>query len=486
MSISWTIDGSPVRMDEWSCDSIANGGYNQFRATAASSRLQASQGSIVTGYRTDGSVLWQGAISAEPKTHRGIAALLAEGLKVRAEKLSGPLLYRDDDISRLVSADSDPHNYNSNPDFTWSVNPGRAICLIAKDSTYAVGNQASIVGWYEGCEVSQLTYTWNNPSATIANHIIRIQSATGPSGGLTNEGFTSLSSPGPATVTKSITDGQDLIRIGLETLNAITVGENKRVTITGYQAYGRTTAATFTAAEVAADVGQLAGFDTAGVTASGDDILPLYWTDGTYADLLTYVADLMDWRWLVTADAGLGVSGVASGPALSFGPWDRTWTAALQRGVAELDLEPLAVYNQARVNFSSVSGVKRSASVTASPDPLALAGWNNVYDYDLADPQASNTLALALADRLIDYYSQPRVRGRLTLHECRDSSGYIHSGYDVGAGELIDITDLDPAAGPQRIVGASYDQHGTHLELSEDFAIGRYLFRAGKGRRHRR
>ena len=486
--ITWTIDGALVVMKEWDCSDSVPGGFDQFRGICAAKGLQAFQGSVITGYRTDTSVLWQGRLSEDPAVTRGEARIAANGWRAIVEKATQPMLYRHDGFELWTSADSDPHNYAANDIFETVLERGRWRVRVMKDETINVGNQSGIVFWAEGSTITRAECRSSIGSVlgSMTNYSVRFETATGPDGTLTSRGVDGLST---GTLTHSVTanaDWGDLIRVQIERTASSGTSTHKLVTIDRPKIWGRTSSDTFSSSEVAADVAAELGLDPRLVQGSNDDILPLYWTDDSLAELLTYVADLADYRWLIREDDGLARGHAATSPILDFGPWDRVFFSSLARGVSDADFTHLEKFNRVRVNFQSVSGASRSREALANPDPLE-GRQENIFDFELQDAQRTGDLADAVATRLLKYYASSRVRGRVILGEVQDSGGSFRSAYDLRAGDLLHIVDYDESVGPQRVVSVNYSSRGqVSAELNQDLNISRLMARAEDAARRAR
>ena len=484
--ISWTLDGQPLELEaNWSCSDVANGGYDSFRGVTLSKGLQASQGSIITGYRTDGSVLYCGRLSEEPTSIQGRARLAATGHSLAAERYAKPLLYRHDGFSGWTGADADPHNYNSNDIFSLDINDGRVRIRVDPDESISNGNQAGIVFWPEGCEITKLSLRSQVGAVlgSMSNYSVRAESATGPDGSLTNEGADVLGTGSATHTFSNWVEGADLARVGIERTGGAGTTVRKMVTLDRMKVWGRTTDDTYASSSVASDVASLIGFDDSLVSGSADDCLPLYWEDGSMSDLLDYLTEMLDYRWLVRWPERNKHNPV---PILEFGPWSKTYTASLERGVSNYDFTKLERFNEVRVSFTRVTGASGSRSVHSDPDPLP---YTNVLEFELQDDQPNGDLADAVAARLLAYHEAQNFRGRLDLGECQDENGTWRSGYDIQAGDLLHIVDFDRGLGPQRVMSVNYSQRGVSVELSQDLSIERLLAKAEasvKKRRKRR
>lgn len=465
--ITWTLDGNPIRMADWDATAAVNLGYDTARGTVPrSDAVGARQGDVLTAYRTDASVMWQGRLVQPPRVREGIATLEAAGHGRRLRNAARPMLYQFTEIDAWVPADADPHRYTISEKFEMQINPGRMTFEIVKDETFAAGAKVRAVLWLEGNRISKVSYDWRLLNVA-ANFDIELLSGSGPGGTLTLEHTQNLGSTTSGTRTVNLTGSGDLIALGLTAAGSTPSTKNK-VTIDGIRVWGRTTADTYTSGEVAADIAAMTDLDPSGVEGTDANILPLLFEVSPSQDRLDFLAALEDLRWLVLDDRG-------AGPWLDFGPYDRTWRVTEERGAA-YDLIDLERYDEVRVNFRAPTG--RSRTITAEAD--ADLAFSNTYEFEWELPQANSGLASAVAERLVTRLSERRVTGSVEAREVTDEAGRYRAGHDVLPGDLLDLAD-QPDIGPQRIVRVAWREDGVRLDLEADVDLTRLL--RGKERR---
>lgn len=490
MSIGWTIDDVPVQMNQdWSCQCLANGGFDRMSGTFPIRQLSSiDQGSTVRGFRTDGSVLYEGQVMSPPKVRGGTAAIDAQGYRFLLDRHTQPLLYQTIGVGDAVSADSAPHGYLVNGKFQMQTSGSALWWNIAgmgqggpsgAGDAYTAGDQGAFVYWYENCDIRRIKARWDNPAGSMPSFNIHIDATQGPDGGFSTQRYnTSLGSLGPTGVDVTAGPGFDQIRFQLIVNSDIANSSHRKLKVDNIRIWGRTTQDTFYASDVANDVCGIIALDPSGISASPDNVLPLFWT-GTAADLLDYLCVLDDLRWLLLEDRG-------AGPYLDFGPYERIWTGAFEDGgIIDGGVLQSQVYNRVRVQFMSESGETRRTTVTAVPDPLSDQPYDNFYPpvgqtLALAHPQPDDGLANAVATRLAQRLSIPRVLGPVDIHGVSGDNGVRESGYAVRAGDLLDITDLVPDVGPQRIVGVTYTPTTVTADLGTDLDIGRVLWKVAR------
>lgn len=465
-------------MSDWEAVVTDAGGFDTFRGSYPARQSPVGVGSIVTGYRTDGSVLYQGRVYAPPKVREGVGVVNAQGFALLADKYTQPLLYRVDGADRWVTEDSDPHGYSANDNMGIRNNQTQLVVTVQTGDTYAANVRVGWVLWLEGCDINRAGWRWNTPLGTMPNYDIRLYAANGPSGPLGTATVShDMSTAGPGLDDANVPEHVDQIALQVVTNSAIASQSVRRKTVIDrLRVWGRLTADTITAPDVVSDLCQVLGYDDALVTSSAADVMPLLWENATASDLMNYLCDVMDWRWLVLEDRG-------SGPVMDFGPYSRDWTGSFGRGVIDDDLTELEVYSHVQVHFTSISDESRHVIVVADPNPLADMGYSNVYTVELNDPQPDDSLATFVAGQTMNWASTPRVRGRVTLYEVADGGGNFHSGYDVMAGDRLQVSELGPRIGPQRIASVTYSESRVEAELSEDIHLGRILRQAKQKRK---
>jgi hypothetical protein len=465
--ISWTLDGRPIRLSDWEATTAVNAGYDTARGRSPRGDVvHAVQGSILTAYRTDASVMWQGRLAQPPTIRRGVAQLEAGGFHRKLRKTSRPMLYRFDDISAWVPGDGDPHEYLSSEKYEQSIYPGRMVLTIDKDEAYVAGNKNRAVLWLEDNRISKVEYDWSI-SSSASNFDLLLERGDGPDGTLTTEHTQSLSPTTSGTRTVSLTGNNDLVCLNLECNTNTTPTTKRKVIITGIRVYGRSTSDNVTASDVASDIADMAGLED-NVTGTETRILPLFFEAGSHADRLDFLAAFEDFRWLVLENRG-------DGPRLDYGPYSRVWRVTEERG-AVYDLIDQERFNEVRVFFRAPSG--RSRTVTAEAD--AGISYTNTYEFEWELPQNSSGIATAVATRVVNRLSQRRVAGSVEVREVTDTNGAYRAGHDVLAGDLLDLTDQADLP-PQRIVRVTYREDGVRIDLENDVDLTALL--RGKQRR---
>lgn len=459
----WSLDGKPIRAaEDWQATMTANGGYRDASASCPAEDLptSASQESVLSLYEGD-EERWAGTLVTRPFIADGVAQLHAEGPIGILERQAGRRFYQTQDESLFVPADSDPHQYAHHKDIQTEAIPGSLKYHNEKADAFSSGDQGGLVLWIEGDLINKVAYSWlADPTSTQFDIVTR--SATGPVGSLTVINTQAISSAsGNASITLS-TDA-DLIHIAYQANTTIASAASRRVVLRAVKVWGRTTADEFSCSEVLTDVFASAGFNTSGVQSHDFNVLPLDWLDDWVA-LADYMADLIDWRYLI-----LGKNTVGEWQAEA-GPWEREWTVYRGRN-AETNLPPLPLYNRVVVPYESVSGVHRQVEAVPAVDPLP--GHDRpLYAEALSDPQPDASLASSVATTLAERHATERVRGTVRVVELRDTSGRDTSPYALRAGDLLNIADHQPLIPPQRVQAVTYRANrDVSCEVEEELDI---------------
>lgn len=459
--IGATLDGNPIELQDWQAEAKTDHGDTTCTGRVPRWTRNVEQGAPLVLWRQAGDPLWVGELVAPPRIDEDWLHVRAEG---DARRLgTDPLLYRLDGGDVFVEADSEPHEYvfagsegfdlnSKRSQLTWKFGDG--------NTAYAVSDRAGWVLWLEGAEITRYSLLVE-VSANFNDLNLQVLSGVGPSGALTVEGTHTLALGGAgatATYATTLATPRDLLCIRANVTGAFTPAARRSVKVNRLRVYGRTTSDTFTLSDVVADVAALAGFATDGIEAHTLIALPLYWPDQDHAALLSYMAELADWLWMVRAGA------------LVFRPYGfRTWECSTERGsVPNLEPEPQA--NTFTQPFRALSGRLRYATAAAVDDPFP----GDVVPAPLPDPledaQPDNALALAVAQARVAYEASYRESGTLDLGELRYRWA-LRDPNDIEPGDLLDITDR-PELGPQRITAVTYRHDAApSVSLGESFNL---------------
>lgn len=475
-NVSWTLDGLETPLTSWNATTVAFGGFGQMRGTIRESDARripstVKQGSIVKGFTAGGVVIFEGRLSAPPAIRGGLASFAAQGESVRAVKRNHRLLYQSRDVQAWTDKTSAPHLYVSHPNkINLTVQPGGVLFGIQLGETTLVGENTGITFWAPGAQgvagLWRYAFSWVSSFADV-NWFIEGYNMAGPSGAGTLHGSTAISATsGTADFTLSGLDQVILLlvrRTGNWTATAgdyVLLRDLRINSIAGGDYYA--------GSEVVTDVGRRLGYDTSAVIGTGLNVLPLDWTQGSWADLLSYIATLEDRYW-----------GVYEDRKLVYPAWgDKEWTCYQADG-ATVDLTPLEIYNQVTVKYVDVGGSPREVTATASPDPLAGTDIVNVWEETLADVQPDPDLPTAVANNLLPRVSTLREQGRIDAVKLYDHTGR-EATYEARAGDTVRVADRDMnTASVHRIFEVEYTPNGVALGIESGVSIASLLGRAG-------
>jgi hypothetical protein len=434
---TFTIDDKSVPLSSWQLEAEADWGDRTLTGQVPRSVTLAEQGAPVKAWRSDGTLLWSGEMPLDPRPDGDVLFIRAEGFAENLAAQRTRMFYRKDGTDGWVNAEDEPHNYNVDEDvLDCEVRPTSLFLRWRKGETVNTGQSRGWLIWVEGSTITRYTFT-HIDNMGVTDNVWRIYRATGPAGGATQVADHSLL-VGSANVAQNVSSAEDELLIFYRRNGGNhTAAQTFKGRIVKLQIYGRTTSDTFSASDVVSDVGTNAGFDVSGVQSNSLAVLPLDWTD-PHPALLTFMAELTDWRWLLR------------GEELRFGPFERTWSLDTTTD-AVATLEPEKRYRRVRIPFRNLAGVMREGEAIAADTSAPDETW---YGPALEDPQQNDTLAVSAAGLLADHMASRRVSGSVQIGKVRGVGPA--SPYDVEAGDLLNMTDLAPDLGPQRIRTATY------------------------------
>jgi hypothetical protein len=468
---SFAIDGRPVPLFDWQCDATVDWGDRTLTGKLPHWVTWAQQGSEIVAWRGADDAMWAGELTADPRDTGEWLAIRAHGFANRIAEDSTRMFYRIDGGEAWIESDADPHEYvfagiekfdlnSKRNQLAWKVGDG--------STDYAINDRAGWILWVEGGLINGYTMLVE-VSGNFADMNLQTLSGTGPNGSLTVERTHSLAlgAGGTATYTDTFATPSDLLCIRTNVTGAFTPARRQRVKATRLKVYGRTTDDNFSVSDVVNDVGSNAGLLTDKVRTHKLHALPLDWTED-HTDLLTYLAELTDWRWLVRHDG------------LHFGPYEKEWDVYMP-GDGVGDLEPERRFNRVEQPFRTLSGRLRRAIGVPAVEPYPGETFTLRLD-ELIDPQSSSSVADAVAETRADYEASRRLSGSLELARIRDE-GEALSPYFISPGDLLRIPNLAPDVAPQRVKSVTYRPNDrVTVDLGTGFNVVRTLAEAAKKR----
>ena len=466
------IDGRPVELEDWQCDAAVDWGYRTMTGKVPSWVTWAVQEAPIQIWLEDGTELWAGKLALDPSMDRGKLSIRAEGFATDIAASTTRMFYRIDGLGTWSDKEEDPYLGTNNDKYQLDIRPGMMRWKQDPSDAFVTNDQAGFTTWVEGGEITKYSFVVT-AGGSYAAFDLQTQRFMGPNGTKTTistHGLNPVASP----ITGTMASPEDALVVRMIANTNAGAGTRRVVRITEAKIYGRTNDDAFSASEVVTDVGGDAGFNVDGVQTNPLSILPLDWADDHTA-LLTYMAESCDWHW-----EALGPS--PGGPKLAFGPYEGTFTGNADG--LEVTVENQKRYNAVEVPFRTISGLERSVTATADPDPFP--GRTVTFTADeLEDAQPDAVLASAIASAQVAYLSSARVGGRVKVGKVTDEHGGVRDGFAIRPGNLLVISDR-PELGPQRIQAVSYRENEVTVELNDDFNVIRLLAEFQREARHKR
>ncbi|MFL5736747.1 MAG: hypothetical protein ACJ76P_05350 [Actinomycetota bacterium] len=486
--IHWAIDDKHVPLQWEEATMIANGGFERLSGCQVPyDRMPdgAGQESVIVGRRETGDILWTGKISAPPKivNDKTLALFSCEGPMTVLARNASRLLYRNDDASAWVAADSDPHHYQQYEKIAVQQTGARLMWKLDKGENYVHGTssqkRAGFVFWAAGCDITSIAFTINK-SGDDNNFEIQIcQADTGPSGALNVETQWGLGGANPDGTTKDyrLTSPSPLVAFFVRCItDESNLGQVERFWLTNVRVRGIATDDSMTTSDIVTDLSNRCDYGIAGIKATGTLALPIDWSD-QWTGLADLMSERDDWRWtVVDATRPWNVYG-----RMDYDAWGPTWRAHLSHGLTEgLELQPL--YNRATVYYTTKAGVLQSVTLDADPsdDPLREDAVTREWPDPptLPDDQPDKTLATTTAQNGLNMVTKQRANGPVTFTHCQNEDYSRASAYDVKAGGLFEIPDFDPKLPAQRIVSVTYRPTEVEAQLGQDISSDAVIARA--------
>lgn len=518
--VHFTLDNRPVDLADWQASTVANGGFDNFTASASESSFRRfpsafDQGAPLRAFLDDGTIIWEGELSASPFLRRGTVALTAEGPFNWAEQETGTLLFQSRDASQGIDEASPPFSQDTTGPVQVSVEPGAWHYRVNAGTTSSIGVEHGIALWLQGVKIRRFRCTVYVSGAS-SNFNFRVYKATGPQGTRTEVG--SFSATSGTLVDISISSPEDMIVVVMRGVASANQTADADVYLRDWRVNDLTTADDFSCSAVASVVGSRLGWDTTGIPSgpgvdtanpaivteriltrrqynpdlgawenfglgggvllsseytpavqtSALNALPLTWGGtygGTWADLLDHLSELLDWRWTVGADL------TGNGPHLNFAPWGPVHEVMLERDGSE-DLVPQPRVNVVEVYYNRENQGLQKEVRRLDPDPLSFRNRRDrKHVVTLSEIYPDNKVARQVADILIKSFESPRFTGSLDIVQA--SSG---SPYKVRAGSMVVVGDYEPGRSmPMRVSETLMSPQGVRLGIGAPSGISSFL-----------
>src|SRR6266542_241374 len=214
MPVAWSIDGKQVRLgDDWEATSTAKGGYEQLTASVSREEVRhAHQESHVSG-RVGGKEMWAGQLDATPAVSRlPVVKLTATGPVARLRRMRNNRLYQSRDYGAWQPRNSEPYGYGANDTIGVDSMGGRLVARVTNGTDIKQNERNGWAAWYPRESVNRIAFDWTGRNA-VTEYTMRIFTASGPSGGLTQQGGDISLNATSGSVDRNITADDDLICI---------------------------------------------------------------------------------------------------------------------------------------------------------------------------------------------------------------------------------------------------------------------------------
>jgi hypothetical protein len=456
---------------------------------------------IAPGEAGAGTILWEGYLKTPTPNDDGTATMHAAGYKTLLEERSDPLLWQTRYYGDWQTPDSDDFsdNYHNTEQFDAVVQPA-ALAWVAKKHADIADNRKAMILWWGG---SNDAYSGSkNVCRRIAGRLVGsddVGTQTNAQWSLHLERFAGPLASGTGTdvyVFWSEMNSKDSSAFdinfgagvgGPASLVSFTLykkGANNdlnkswRFWVENLRVNDLASGDSYTASAMVNDIKDQLGFGNAYVTTTSQNVLPLWWQDGTWSDLMDYLSGSEgNWKW------GVWERG-AQGPIIEFRDWGtnfNTWKVwgypgSGQANAVDVQIAPSEdVYSIIDVTFKQGGTNRiRHAKKDVSPNPFAgldppLALRQRTYTFSLPDIQFDGTFADNVATKLANDFGTERYSGTMRLTFAQDAlTGNDKSSYQIRAGDKVTLVDYPGGNQVFRITEAQHDPEGTTLTLGRN------------------
>lgn len=478
--VAWSIDHQPVLMEWDSCSMIAPGGFDRLtgKVNAKQHRRVLKQGARVKGVRPNGKTLYLGTLVSQPKIVNDVATIEAEGYSAIARRRTRRLPYIIADASQWSNVDELPFDYTNNSKYSLQSKGDGIGWIIDSAHTYNSPDRAGYGLYVPGHAIQRIRATIRKTNDDN-NFDLEVRDADdlGSASVASTKTLGAATADGATWNVPAVNQNTVLINV-VSNSGGGAAGTTMRVTLQDLVACVLADDNDWTTADVVADVADRLGF-AADITNTDTEIEALDWT-GSWDELLTYMAAIEDYTWLITEDQ---TKGAKKDAMLTFRPWGaKTWQTNLDMSQESLTVAPL--YNRVAVDYERPEGVPQHAVFeVADFDDLTDPITNLTYEYPdaprLENPQRSKHLVNAIGEKLLRHVSTYRLVGNIKVAALRKGTPW-----DIRAGDKLQVDGYDPKVPPQRIAAVTYNADGTaDASLSRSFDIAAMLFRLTAHRR---
>jgi len=221
------------------------------------------------------------------------------------------------------------------------------------------------------------------------------------------------------------------------------------------------------------------------VTNAGGDlpnILPLWWSEGSWADLVTKLAEAHGFRWHVW-----GLGGANNKPMLEFRGWQMHNTAWRVKAYgsdahAIADIDPSEEpYGIVRVTYrlQSVAGVRSKTAIVKDPETGEAMFYGidlprrREYKFHLDDEQPNGDLAQSVADFIATDLGDQNFGGTITLADAVDIDDPVTNdgeekrqpAYLIRSGHIVTVPDYPGGGRSFRVYETRKTEEGVELTV---------------------
>ena len=466
---------------------------------------------IAPNYAGAGTIIWEGYMRTPTPNADGTATMHAVGYKTLMEERSDPLLWQTRYYGDWQTPDSDDFGdaFHNSQHIDAMVQDSALKWVAQRQTDIADGNKASLLWWGGGNDAApqhvcrriagRLLGSDNVGNQTNAEWSFHLERFTGPisAGSATdvyvfwNEMNDKNSSAFDLSIGAALGGPASLIGFTLYKKSASPGGLNKtwRFWIENLRVNDLAPGDSYTSSQMVNDLKDRLGFGNAYVTSTSQNILPLWWQEGTWADLMDYLSGTEgNWKW------GVWEQG-AQGPAIEFRDWNTgntTWkvwaypASGLANAVDVQIADSEDVYSVVDVTYKQGGTSRiRHAKVNVSPNPFAgldnpLRTRQRTYTFALPDIQFDDAFAKNVAQNIANDLGSQRYSGTLRLTYAQDAStGNDKSAYQIKAGDKLNIVDFPGGNFIERIYEAQHDENGTTLTVGRNsMRVERMIWKA--------
>lgn len=455
---------------------------------------------IAPTYTGAGTLLWEGYLRTPTPNDDGTSSMHAVGYKTLLEERSDQIMWQTRYYGDWQGPDSDDFGdaFHNSQHIDATVDDASLKWVSHKSTDVADGNKSMLLWWGGGNDASIA-----NKPQPVCRRIAGAVIGSDPVGNQTNaswslhlERFTGTVTANPSDVYVFWNEMNDKDRSAFDiTLGAGVGGPASVIAFTLYKkgpAVGGlnktwrfwvenlrvndlASGDSYTASAMVNDLKDKLGFGNAYITATSQNVLPLWWQSGTWSDLMDYLAGSEgNWKW------GVWEKG-AQGPIFEFRDWDtnfNTWKVNCFTN-SPFGIPQIApsedVYSVVDVSYKqgNVSRVRHTRK-NVSPNPFAgldppLAGRQRTYQFALPDIQFDSQFADNVATKLANDFGKERYSGTVRCTYATDAvTGNDKSAYQIRAGDKLTIPDHPDGSTTFRVTEAQHDPEGSTITLGRN------------------